>query len=95
MEEKGIEPEVVKYLENPPSAEELREIISLLGVNPRDLMRKKEDLYKKLELADENLGDEALITAMVANPRLIERPIVISNNRAAIGRPPQKVLDIL
>ena len=96
LQEKGIEPRIVKYLETPPSAEELREIIRLLGLSsPRELMRRKEKEYKELGLDDPSLSDDALIEAMVKHPRLIERPIVIANGKAAIGRPPENVLAIL
>lgn len=96
LEEKGIVPEVIKYLETPPTAEELRDIIRMLGLaSARDLMRKKEKEYKALGLDDPALSEDQLIEAMVKHPRLIERPIVISNGKAAIGRPPENVLDIL
>ncbi len=96
LQEKGIEPRIVKYLETPPSAEELREIIRLLGLSsPRELMRRKEKEYKELGLDDPSLSEDALIEAMVKHPRLIERPIVIANGKAAIGRPPENVLAIL
>ncbi|WP_038034937.1 arsenate reductase (glutaredoxin) [Thermopetrobacter sp. TC1] len=96
LQEKGIEPRIVKYLETPPSAEELREIVRLLGLSsPRELMRRKEKEYKELGLDDPTLSDDALIEAMVKHPRMIERPIVIANGKAAIGRPPENVLAIL
>ncbi len=95
LKEKGIEPEIVKYLETPPTADELRAILKKLGMKPRDLMRKREKEYKELGLGDESLSDDALIQAMVEHPRLIERPIVLHKNKAALGRPPEQVLDIL
>ncbi|SDW52028.1 arsenate reductase (glutaredoxin) [Marinobacter mobilis] len=95
LEEKGIQPEVVRYLETPPTAAELTGILHLLGLQPRQLMRTKEDLYKELNLANPELSDEALIHAMVANPKLIERPIVIRGDKAVLGRPPENVLQIL
>ncbi len=96
LQEKGIEPEVVKYLETPPTEEELREIIRMLGLSSaRDLMRKKEKEYKELGLDDPAKTEDELIRAMVEHPRLIERPIVISDDRAALGRPPEQVIDIL
>lgn len=95
LEQRGTEANVQKYLETPPNADELREILALLGLSPRQLMRQGEDVYKALGLDDEQLSDDALIDAMVANPILIERPIVIANGKAAIGRPPESVLDIL
>lgn len=93
--EKGIEPEVIEYLKTPPSAAELRELLGLLGIGPRQLMRSKEAEYKAAGLDDPALSDEALIAAMVAQPKLIERPIVIHDGKAAIGRPPELILDIL
>lgn len=95
LEENGETPEIIEYLNTPPSAEELTFIINELGIEPRDLMRKGETEYKELNLADENLSKEQLIDAMVATPRLIERPIVIKNNKVAVGRPPENVLAIL
>jgi arsenate reductase len=95
LDDKGIVPEVIKYLEQPPNVGELTEILDLLSLEPRELMRKHEAPYKALNLDDMNLKREALIQAMVDNPVLIERPIVISGNKAIIGRPPEKVLDIL
>ena len=95
LEEKGIEAEVVKYLVETPTKEELEEMLSMLGLNSaRELMRTKEAIYKELNLKEES-SEEALITAMVEHPKLIERPIVIKGNKAAIGRPIQKVIDLL
>lgn len=95
LEEKGLQPEIIEYLNTPPSEDELAEILNMLSLNPRDLMRKSDAEYKELDLADENLDDDALRQAMVRHPRLIERPIVVTNGKAAIGRPPESVLDIL
>ncbi len=96
LQEKGIEPEVVKYLETPPTEEELREIIRMLGLpSARDLMRKKEKEYRELGLDDLAKTEDELIRAMVEHPRLIERPVVIRDGKAALGRPPEKVIDIL
>ena len=83
------------YLKTPPSAAELKTILKKLGFRPRDLMRKGEPLYAELGLKDRDLDDDALIALMVANPILIERPIVVSGGKAAIGRPPESVLEIL
>ena len=99
LQERGIEPEIVKYLETPPSAEELKEVINLLGFSSaRDLMRRKEKEYKELGLADTSKSEEDLIAAMVEHPRLIERPVVIvedkKGRRAALGRPPENVLKL-
>ena len=99
LEEKGVSPEVVLYLEAPPSAKELKDILTALGKSPRDVMRKGEAAYKELGLADLSKTDAALIKAMTDNPILIERPIVVSSKRGAptarIGRPPESVLEIL
>ena len=95
LQEQGINPVTIEYLKNPPTVEKLKEILSLLGVSPRDLMRKKEDEYKELDLANSRLSDEDLIGFMVKNPNLIERPIVLANGKAALGRPPEQVLYIL
>ena len=95
LQEKGVDATVVKYLDSPPSAQELDGILKMLDMQPRDLMRKKEKEYKELNLADETLSREQLIAAMVATPRLIERPIVVKDGKAAVGRPPESVLRIL
>lgn len=95
LEENGIEPHVIEYLKEPPSREELENILAMLGLEPRELMRRKEEEYKELGLDNAALSREQLIEAMLQHPRLIERPIVIHNGKAAIGRPPEHVLDIL
>jgi len=95
LEEKGVTPKIVTYLDTPPSAAELDAILKALGKDPRELMRKGEEPYKGLNLADEGLSRDALIKAMVENPILIERPIVVNGNKAAVGRPPESVLEIL
>ncbi|MDQ7985473.1 arsenate reductase (glutaredoxin) [Pseudomonas sp. G34] len=95
LEERGLQPTVVHYLDNPPSAAQLREVLDKLGLPPRQLLRSGEDEYRQLNLADQALGDDALIEAMVAHPRLIERPILITADRAVIGRPPENILELL
>ena len=95
LEARGIEPTVVLYLETPPDAATLGGILDKLAMAPRDLMRKTEDAYKAAGLDDPSLSREALIGGMVANPVLIERPIVLAGGKAALGRPPESVLDIL
>jgi arsenate reductase len=96
LKEQGIDPEIIEYLKTPPSAEELNEILQKLGMEePRDLMRKNEAEYKASGLDDQALDRQALIDGMVSHPILIERPIVIANDKAAIGRPPEAVLSIL
>ena len=92
---KGITPTIIEYIKNPPTVEKLKEILSQLGIAPRDLMRKKEDIYKELELGILSLSDKDLIDLMVEHPILIERPIVIANGKAVLGRPPEQVFDIL
>ncbi len=95
LQEQGIEPEIRLYLDSPPNADELRSILKKLGKTPRELMRKGEAEYREQNLNDEALTDDDLILAMVSTPKLIERPIVLANGRAALGRPPESVLDIL
>lgn len=95
LQEKGIQPEIIEYLKHPPTAEELTEILSKLGLQPRQLMRIKEAEYKENGLDDKSLSDAELIEAMIRIPKLIERPIVLANGKAAVGRPPEAVLAIL
>jgi arsenate reductase len=95
LEENNITPEVRLYLENPPTAEQLSGVIAQLGITPRELLRKGEDEYKENNLKDTSLSDQQIIDLMVQFPRLIERPIVISNGQARIGRPPESVLEII
>jgi arsenate reductase len=92
LRKKGIEPRVVEYLKEPPSAAELKRILSLLGMRPRDLLRKAE---AKAAGIDPGSSDAALVALMVKHPIAIERPIVVAGNRAALGRPPEAVLAIL
>ena len=95
LTEKGIEVEVVKYLDTPPDKETLEKILDMLNMEPRDLMRKGESEYIDNNLADVNLSKNELIDAMLKFPRLIERPIVIKNGKAAIGRPLENIINIL
>jgi len=94
LEEKGETIEVIKYLENPPSHNELKQVIELLGLKPIELVRTQEEIWKT-HFKNKELSEEQLIDAMVQNPKLIERPIAIKGTHAVIGRPPEKVLDIL
>jgi arsenate reductase len=94
LEEKGVDAEVVKYLETPPTKKELKEMLTMLGISARELMRTKEDIYKELGLKEVE-DEEKLIEAMVANPKLIERPIVIKDGKAAIGRPIENIIALL
>ena len=95
LKEKSIEPEVVLYLDNPPSKDEISKLLNILGINPRELIRKGEDEYKIHNLKDQTISDQKIIEIMSENPKLIERPIVISNNKAIIGRPPENVLKLI
>lgn len=91
----GIEPGIVEYLANPPDEKTLRKILGLLNMRPRDLMRKGEEEYKSLGLENPTLTDDQLISIMREHPRLIERPIVVKDNKAVIGRPPENVKSLL
>jgi arsenate reductase len=95
LNEKGVAPEITEYLKTPPDRQQLKQILSMLDLEPRQLMRTKEAEYKEQGLDDPSISDEELIDAMITTPKLIERPIVISNGKAAIGRPPESVLEIL
>jgi len=95
LQAQGIAPEVVLYLDNPPDAAALRCLLDQLGLPARALLRKGEDAYAALGLADSLLDEDVLIEAMAAHPRLIERPIFVHGARAVIGRPPERVLDLL
>jgi len=95
LNDKGIETSVVEYLNTPPDSDELNEVLQLLNIEPRELMRKHEAPYKENNLDNPDLTHEQLIAAMIEHPILIERPIIINGNKATIGRPPEKVLDIL
>lgn len=95
LEENCVTPDVRLYLENPPTADQLKAVLAQLGMPARQLLRKGEDEYKENNLADDSLSEEQIIDLMVQFPRLIERPIVISNGQARIGRPPESVLEIL
>ncbi|MET0066441.1 MAG: arsenate reductase (glutaredoxin) [Candidatus Thiodiazotropha sp.] len=95
LQEQGVEPDIVEYLKTPPDRATLEGILDMLGLEPRDLMRRKEAEYRAEGLDNPNLTRKQLIDAMIAHPKLIERPIVIKDGKAAIGRPPEKVLDLL
>ena len=95
LQSRGIEPEIIEYLKTPPGKSKLKEILKMLGMEPGELMRRHEDEYKKAKLDNPKLSKDDLIAAMIKYPILIERPIVIANGKAAIGRPPEKVLEIL
>ena len=93
--DRGFEPEIIHYLETPPSESELSNILGLLGREPRELMRTGESEYRDQALDNPALSRDQLIAAMVATPKVIERPIVLANGKAAVGRPPEAVLEIL
>jgi arsenate reductase len=95
LEDNGVTPDVVLYLENPPSQETLAALLGKLGISARDLLRKGEDDYKDNKLKDPSLGDAELIAAMHKYPKLIERPIVEKGDRAVLGRPPENVLELV
>ncbi len=95
LQARGLTPDVVLYLETPPDAAQLRQLLGKLGMTARRLLRTGEDDYKHLNLADPSLNDEQLIAAMAAHPKLIERPILVVGDKAIIGRPPENVLELL
>ena len=95
LRDQGVEPEIVTYLDSPPDKKELARILDLLGLEPRLAMRTKESEYKENDLGNDALSREELIEAMVKHPRLIERPIVVSGKKAVIGRPTEKILEVL
>lgn len=95
LSDAGIKPEIIEYLNSPPTMKELKTILALLKLEPRGLMRTREQVYSDLNLEDTSLSDDDLLKAMVENPVLIERPVVVANDRAVIGRPPESVLQII
>lgn len=95
LEQQGVTPAIVKYLETPPDVETLKALLDMLGLEPRQLMRQKETEYKEQGLDNPELSRDQLIQAMVDTPKLMERPLVVNNGKAAIGRPPEQVLAIL
>jgi arsenate reductase (glutaredoxin) len=95
LSERGLDLDIIEYLKTPPDAGTLARLLDGLGLAPRDLMRKKEPAYRELGLDDPSLDRAALIAAMVENPVLIERPIVVAGGRVALGRPPEAVLEIV
>ena len=95
LEDNGVEPKIILYQDTPPDEDQLTSILDKLNMQPRELMRKGQSEYKELGLDNEQLTNEELIAAMVKTPILMERPIVLANGKAAIGRPPESVLEIL
>ena len=95
LTDRGIEPTIILYLENTPDQNELKGLLKKLGISARQLLRKGEEAYKQHGLANQDLSDEQIIQAMVESPKLIERPIVVSGDRAMLGRPPENVLEMI
>ena len=95
LQDRSIAPEVIKYLETPPDAAALSDLLDMLGLEPRELMRKKEKEYKESGADNPELSRDELIGLMVRHPKLIERPIVVSDGNAVLGRPPERVLEII
>ncbi len=95
LHEHGVKPVIIEYLKSPPTREQLKETLRLLGIGPRELLRRSEEEYRKYQLDDPALDDETIIEAMLAHPILIERPIIIHDGKALIGRPPERVLEVL
>lgn len=95
LEQRGIQPKIVEYLVTPPSEAELKRLLKLLGISPRALLRTKEAEYKQAKLDKPDVTDAEIIRAIIKHPRLMERPIVVAGNKAALGRPPENVLKII
>jgi arsenate reductase len=95
LEQHQQSPQVIEYLKTPPDAETLKQLLVKLGISARELLRSKEDEYEIAGLDDLTLSEDAIIAAMIKYPKLIERPIVVSGNKAILGRPPEKVLDLI
>jgi arsenate reductase len=95
LEERGVKPKVIEYLVTPPTEAELKHLLKLLGITPRELLRHKEEEFKTAGLDRPDATDAEIVRAMVKYPRLIERPIVVAGNKAALGRPPENVIKIL
>jgi arsenate reductase len=95
LEQRGIKPKVIEYLVTPPTEAELKRLLKLLGISPRELLRTKEEEYKQAKLDRPDVTDAEIIHALVKYPRLMERPIVVVGNKAVLGRPPENVLKII
>lgn len=95
LEERNITPDIVLYMNDVPSRATLRELLGKLGMSAADLLRKSESAYKDMNLSDGNLGEDQLLDAMISEPRLIQRPIVVAGDRAVLGRPPENVLELI
>ena len=95
LQEKGIEPEIIEYMDTPPDIDTLKKLVEMLGITPRELMRRHEQVFKDAGLDDPTFTDDELLEAISQCPSLLERPIVVNGDKAAMGRPPETVLDIL
>lgn len=95
LKEQHIDPEIVYYLETPPTNDELRQLLEKLGLTARDVLRRTETAYEEHGLSNPNLTEDELLAALVAHPRLLQRPIVVRGDQAVLGRPPERVLDLL
>lgn len=95
LEENGVSPEIILYLETPPSIDDITALLKKLGMSARDLLRKGEDAFKENNLKDDSLSEAQLIGAMAEHPKLIERPIVVKGSKAVLGRPPENVLQLI
>ncbi|ARN74899.1 arsenate reductase (glutaredoxin) [Oceanicoccus sagamiensis] len=95
LEDNGLSPEIVLYLDTPPSTDDINGLLKKLAISPRELLRKGEDAYKENNLKDTSLSDAELVAAMAAHPKLIERPIVVKGSKAVLGRPPENVLALV
>ena len=95
LQENNISPEIILYLETPPSKSGLRLLLNKLGINARELLRKGEEAYKEHGLSDTSMTEDQIIDAMLASPKLIERPIVVAGDKAVLGRPPENVLTLI
>ena len=91
----NLNPEIIEYLDQPPTVQELTRIIGMLGIDARELLRTTEQVYKDAELDDDSLSDEEIIEALCEYPALLQRPIVVAGDKAIVGRPPTRVLDII
>ena len=95
LQDNNVSPEIIEYLNEPPTAQELAAIIAKLGISARDLLRTTEEVYREAELDDDSLTEQEIIEAICEYPALLQRPIVVTGDKAVIGRPPVKVLDII
>ena len=95
LTDRNLDPQIVLYLDNPPAPDELDALLKKLGISARQLLRKGEEAFKQLNLADQSISDDEIVQAMSGHPKLIERPIVVKGNQAVLGRPPENVLSLI